>query len=506
MSASVRLLWRAVHALSAVGLSAALTVAHNRGYEDQSSVQAARGGNPGDVAVQGVRPDMSVSHNPDTTAPLPGPMLTSAAPQILGAEKPMLFFLFLVYDHINHEDTWARFFAPAIQGTDYRALVHCKSEESCRKNIRSLHRFEIIPSVPTTYCTDLVAGMNALLKAGLTLRPSGGSASDKFIFVSDSTVPVKPFATVQRRLTMAEAHSSDFCIFPRNEWAEVTGLAAGSGQSMTQVAVKHHQWIILNRKHAQQAVAHASEHMDLMQRFQLNTMSSPNTWRNTGCLDEFWHFAALFGSLSFQEEPTSIFLQDFTGEPLATNNFEIQGECSTFVHWPPRATGLFNNMTVLAQALSADAGTLVAPPSDLHPAVIHRLSKSSLLAMRSSWFLFARKVDSNAEFAGCGSLAEAFDNLVFSEEPRLPAGHTATWAGQGSWLDNRRAVVQIRTSEGALELSGAAPDMDAKGSYCGNNMKVVFSSGYSASATLSPDRGSLTWSNGVKWIRAGGAR
>mmetsp|Transcript_69674 Transcript_69674/g.130006 ORF Transcript_69674/g.130006 Transcript_69674/m.130006 type:complete len:485 (-) Transcript_69674:88-1542(-) len=435
--------------------------------------------------------------------PLAGPMVTTAAPHSIGSDKPMLFFLFMLYDKINHEELWNRFFTPAVQSVDYRALVHCKSESSCRQNIKSMHRFEIIPSVPTTYCTDLVAGMNALLKAALAMRGTAASDRDKFIFLSDSTVPVKRFAVMQHRLVMDEPHASDFCIFPRNEWAEVTSVTGGSGERVTQVAVKHHQWIILSRRHAVQAVEHANEHMDLMQRFQLNVFTASNSWRNTGCLDEFWHFAALFGSLRFQDEPQSIFLQDFTGEPLATNNYEIQGECSTFVHWPPRASGLVNNMTSLAQELASDPGTTVTPPSDQRPAVIRRLSKTSLMAMRNSWFLFARKVDSSAEFAGCGSLAEAFDGLVFAETPRPPASQEATWPGQGSWLDNRRSQVSIITNDGSLALKGVAPDMDATGSYCGDSMKVTFSTGYSASATLARDGQHLVWSNGVTWVRAG---
>lgn len=411
--------------------------------------------------------------------------------------KPQLFFLFLVYVKINNEAVWDRFFASAVRGVDYQALVHCKSEASCRSNIRSLHRFEIIPSVETQYCFDLVSGTNALLKAAL-LRSGAGSPLDKFVFVSDSTLPVKPFAAVQRQLTANEA--SDFCIFPRNEWAEVTETFVNGAvrASVMRVGVKHHQWVVLGRKHAMKAIQLAGTRQDLMHEFQLNM-----GFKNTGCLDEFWYFAILFDSFNLTGHPTNIHLQDFNGSPLSSANYEVQGHCNTFVHWVPRASGTHNNLTTMAQALLKDPGTDMTQATETRPASIARFSQTALAEMRSSSFLFVRKVEDGCSFSGCETLAEAFDNLVFSEPPRaLPGGEQeVTWRGAGTWLDNKRNPVSITGRDGSISLEGTGSKMKAKGSYCRDRITVVFTNGYKAQATLSADAVQLHWHNGVIWGR-----
>mmetsp|Transcript_34396 Transcript_34396/g.93162 ORF Transcript_34396/g.93162 Transcript_34396/m.93162 type:complete len:496 (-) Transcript_34396:37-1524(-) len=465
-------------------------------------------GNPG---VSGTRSFRTAAHDrsssegtptglqrrspPETAGPLPavGPLASSKAEAAL---KPQLFFLFMVYVKINNEEVWDRFFGPAVRGVDYQALVHCKSEDSCRANIKSLHRFEIVPSVETSYCFNLVGGMNALLKAAL-LRSGTGSASDKFVFVSDSTLPVKPFHYMHRQLTADT--NSDFCIFPRNEWAEVSEkyLNAPQHTSVTSVAVKHHQWVILSRGHAVMAVKHARENQNMMADFRLN-----EGFRNTGCLDEFWHFLTIFKSLRLTGVPTTIHLEGFNGGPLLTADYEIQGRCNTFVHWVPRASGSSNNVTFLARTLMHDPGTDIAPASETRPASIARLSRTALAELRSSPFLFARKIEDNCEFSGCESIAQAFRSVVFSSSPQQAVPEIVMpWRGDGAWLDTRRAVVRIASDGGSLRLSGASSGMDAKGSYCKDRIRVVFDNGFGSDATLSPDGVLLHWANGVTWGR-----
>jgi len=423
-------------------------------------------------------------------------------PPIGSARRPQIFFLFLVYSKINNEEVWERFFAPAVQGVDFRAFVHCKDEATCRQNIRAKYRFEIISSVATQYCFDLVSGMNALLTAALE---SGGEGTvyDKFVLVSDSTIPVKPFRHVHHRLTVEAGTNSDFCVFPRNEWAEVTETYLQNGKvqaPLTRVAVKHHQWIVLSREHAKLSVQRSPHLRNLMQTFQLNM-----GFKNTGCLDEFWHFATVFSSFNLTHSATTFYLQGFNGGPLVTGNYEIQGQCNTFVHWLPRASGLSNNITRTAKEIEGDPGTDIMPPTEKRPASIRRLSKASLTTLRNSWFLFARKVDDDCAFSGCESLAEAFDSVVFSSPPRPLAKSTATWRGHGTWLDNRGYPVSINSNEGSMKLTGAGDSMQAKGSYCGDWVDVIFVNGYRAMAILSADGLQLRWSNGVVWTKSIGA-
>lgn len=412
-----------------------------------------------------------------------------------GKFQPQVFFLFMVYDKINNVEVWERFLSSGIgKGVNYQALVHCKTEATCRGNIRS-HLFEIIPSVPTAYCTDLVGGMNALLHAAVLRSGAVENPNDKFVFVSDSTLPVEPLVPMVQRLTSDE--NSDFCVFPRNEWAEVPQNMPG-GVSVTHLAVKHHQWVVLSRKHAEQAVARSHMHQDLMSRFQLNM-----GYHNTGCLDEFWHFATLYPELVILDHPASnIALSGFNGG-ISNSNYEIQGKCDTFVHWVPRAEGRSNHMSYLAKALASDPGTIMAPATESRPASFSRLSGDALVSFRKSGFLFTRKVDDMAVFSGCASLADAFDQLIFKDNPSdvLP-GHEMPYAGQGDWLDNQRTIVSITSSHGSVRLQGTGSDMHATGGYCGNTIDIVFENGYRASATVSPNGQWLRWSNGAVWPRA----
>lgn len=406
--------------------------------------------------------------------------------------KPQVFFLFMAYSSINHMSIWERFFDGGDRGVDYTVLVHCVNEAACRKNLEAYPRFLVIPSVRTSYCHDLVSGMNALLKSALVVGGIG-SPFDKFVFISDSTLPVKPLSFVREQLTGDQ--SSDFCIFPRNEWAEVHE----ANSSSVRIAPKTHQWMVLSRKHAELSVEKSGQNLDLMKQLQLNMQHGSSKYTNTGCLDEFWHFATIYNSLQIKPGNEVLPVEDFNGGPLSTGSFEIQGRCDTFVQWVRRASGMTNNMTHLAQAMTVDAGTDLAPATQARPGSIHRFGRASLKALRKSAFLFVRKVSHTAAFSGCESLSEAFSALVF-QDGREDAAPQA-WDGAGIWLDNQRSRVSINSFEGAIRLAGEHPDMQAKGFYCGKRMEVAFSSGYKSSAVLSEDGKSLHWANGVTWPR-----
>jgi len=434
----------------------------------------------------------------DTPPTLPGDNSQLAPPPPAQAPvttvKPQLFFLFLVYVKINNEEVWNRFFSAAVHGIDFRALVHCKSEASCRENILAQHHYEIIPSVETGYCSNLVNGMNALLRAAIDKSAvvGTGSAFDKFVFISDSTLPVKNFHFVQQHL-LNDANSN-FCVFPRNEWAEITETFPGKAP-VTQAAIKHHQWVILSRKHAEMAVQRADWNANFMGRFQLN-----QGFRNLGCLDEFWYFATLFKTFDLSGNPESFHLLNFGGGEISTTSYEIQGQCDTFVNWHPQASGTNNNITRLAQSLSADPGTELTPLQTWQgrPASIRRFSQAALMTLRNSPFLFVRKVEDGAAFSGCGTLIDGFDNFILSEPPKVMQAQPA-WRGQGSWLDNRGSPVVISSVDGSMRLEGTDQSTHARGSYCGDSVDVVWPNGFAAVASLSTDGLRLRWSNGVVW-------
>merc|ERR1719469_1363959 len=113
--------------------------------------------------------------------------------------------------------------------------------------------------------------------------------------------------------------------------------------------------------------------MNLMQTLQLNM-----GYANTGCLDEFWHFTVAFPDVHLTTRTMTVPLEDFNGASLSTSDYEPQGRCDTFVHWVQRASGLSNNVTLLARELEHDAGTDMLPPSETRPASFKRLSRAGL--------------------------------------------------------------------------------------------------------------------------------
>mmetsp|Transcript_40607 Transcript_40607/g.61356 ORF Transcript_40607/g.61356 Transcript_40607/m.61356 type:complete len:244 (-) Transcript_40607:432-1163(-) len=241
--------------------------------------------------------------------------------------------------------------------------------------------------------------------------------------------------------------------------------------------------------------------MDLMVQLQLNLLHTNAAYQNTGCLDEFWHFATIFDSVKVKPGADRLWLEDFNGGPLDTGSFEIQGRCNTFVQWVQRASGMTNNITHLSQALTVDAGTDLAPATQARPGSIERFGRASIRALRKSPFLFVRKVSEEASFSGCESLTEAFSALVFKGKELDPSVEKV-WPGSGVWLDNQHSRVSVNSYEGSIRLAGTHKDMQAKGYYCGRNMQVTFGTGFKSSAIVSEDGQKLKWANGVVWERA----
>lgn len=183
-------------------------------------------------------------------------------------------------------------------------------------------------------------------------------------------------------------------------------------------------------------------------------------------------------------------------------NPEVQGQCNTFVNWGVRARGSNNNMTQLIDAMINDPGSDIEPSTDVRPSTIRSLSMRSLSLLRSSWFLFARKVDDEAPFSGCGNLADAFNRHVFTTPPQLLPGEGQIWAGHGMWADTRGLPINIISDMGSLKLHGSSPDMQATGFFCGTDMTVKFVTGYTTRASLSPDQQELRFENGAVWRRS----
>ena len=108
---------------------------------------------------------------------------------------PKVAFLGLIIDTILHEPVWEYFFQSAPLDA-FSLYVHRKPKMPPR--LRPFFRSTALPQKQSaaTKWGELVPGINALLRAALT-----DVNNYQFVFVSTSTIPVKPFVMVDQSST-----------------------------------------------------------------------------------------------------------------------------------------------------------------------------------------------------------------------------------------------------------------------------------------------------------------
>lgn len=326
--------------------------------------------------------------------------------------------MFMVDDHVPHAALWSRFFAGA-PADSWRALVHCQNAQSCREHgVHELPGFEMVATVPTWYCHDLVTAMAQLLRAALSINSGAASpgSREKFVFLSDSTLPIKSFREVHYALMSDD--DSDFCVFPREQWA--TGMI----ENREMLLVKHHQWLVLTREHAELFMRKwvpVTEDGDW--RVWVRSGPWPGEAVHVGphdfhhppsanwCTDEWAFIATTFGALEVtaDAEEFGARLPGFGGGPLFVDRARAQrtqGRCRTFSFWAREDGPAF---AALAQQVYEDHGSIIScyPQCQARPATFTRMSMRGLQAMKDSEFLFARKFEAAIELPD-------FDAVVLS--------------------------------------------------------------------------------------------
>jgi len=530
------------------------------------------------------------------------------------ASEPRIHFLFLITDRIQRIDIWQRFFF-AVPTERYRVLLHCKDIPKCSAQVKSsgwdmaLKPPEVIKeTMPTQYCTDLVSAENRLLEAALADRVETallakgrgfssdtfgtnftsqrkGSPLDKFVLLSDSSLPVKPFSTVFDILT--EKPDTRFCVFPRQEWAhaprevcedrhqrcpewrkkgecnknplymhfqcqkscevctDLAVLTEKYADSQVFVSPKVHEWKVLNRVDAERSVAlwHKGYLRHLMQSLHLNWHDG---YRNTGCLDEFWHFAALYGAFpqeclgkndahsrcsewaqkgECENNPAYMryhcqatcagcqipFWKFQGGSPFQfslADHAGVQGKCDTFVKWSIQgAMGNSNAMTALDDKLRAPENKvrLEKTTGGYRPETILSVSTGAIMALRDSSFLFARKFkESFSVVDDCKPTVDSWSNMVFDQH--YQKSDQEAWMGDGVWVDSNEHEVSITTDQKKpntfMIQNGHEPVWSGWGVTCGERFSVVFQNRQSMTGYLdASDGNTLIFSNGVKWRR-----
>jgi len=320
----------------------------------------------------------------------------------------VVYFLFMVNDKIEHEDIWKRFFRSAPHGS-WKVLVHCKDSAGCARNgvFTNNAGYVQVPTTPTWYCHDLVTAMAQLLIGALSMHAAPPGSHEKFVFLSESTLPIKPFSHIHSALLLDD--NSDICLFPSDQW----GSARADGTLVK--LIKHHQWVVLSRVHAE---------MFVRDWIPVNANSEWRIWLKSGawsaehrvltphsfyypphantCTDEYAFMATIFGAL----EPMSgsRYLPGFGGGHIDMDTHTSQGRCRTWSYWHydwDRADA------ALASEIANDVyGSKMScyPNCHARPASLEKLSAGSLHALRRSPFLFARKFSPSIWMPGYGPI------------------------------------------------------------------------------------------------------
>eukprot|EP00928_Gymnodinium_smaydae_P066220 TRINITY_DN4925_c0_g2_i1.p1 TRINITY_DN4925_c0_g2~~TRINITY_DN4925_c0_g2_i1.p1 ORF type:complete len:395 (+),score=36.31 TRINITY_DN4925_c0_g2_i1:57-1187(+) len=312
-------------------------------------------------------------------------------------EYPTLHLLFLIGDTLQFPDIWTAFFAGANAGK-LRVWVHCSTgRERCMQtaNLTVLPNVEVIETVHSQRIVDLMSPEVKLLENALAWRPERLSASrDKFVFLSGSTLPVKPLNTIYDSL-VAETRSQ-MCFDYVRKWPqhEVNGSRLA--------LAKTDQWVVLNRDHAAKLTqnweyVNASDAWQW--RFPMNgTMVESAGWKNSThpahrCTDEFAVFANLVGPVDVS-----------SGDDPDYTQHNIENKCLTFVAFSWRRNhdprfgreGLFKAFDVDPN-MSCDKDV---EERHGHPITFNGMGSVSMHALRASSYLFTRKFTDDAKLDG----------------------------------------------------------------------------------------------------------
>jgi len=233
--------------------------------------------------------------------------------------------------------------------------------------------------------------------------PEGGAAAspltgrptmEKFVIVSDSTLPVKPFSAVFKALT--ESNESDYCYNSVDQW----GTATMSGRNYT--IPKHWQWAVLNRTDAEQLVRRWRTPPGDGGMFEWNVTLPDGTevpraqfpW-SPETPDEQIESMAL-GAMELKTSDFFDEMERFRKEHRRCRTYLIFIPDIAVMKSAPPVVMTFDSRVNVTVRMTWDLATkVVGPPGRDHPAVFRRIGKQTMGVLRDSDYLFARKFEGN---------------------------------------------------------------------------------------------------------------
>ena len=230
----------------------------------------------------------------------------------LASGTPKVAFLFLTMKDFPWEELWDKFFqdAPKSQYSIYIHRALLKDEEQRKTQKLPLAKYGPIdvPWVRTAWCALFgveVASLFAAMEDPLNVQ---------FVFVSDSSVPLKPFSYVYDELARNSPQTSKICLASRamspHAKSEFTTQESTRScffrdflRDINPRTMKHHQWAVFNRPHAWKIVKYAEEALIVYEVAWLNAAPDLDVTAE-GCSDEAVPLAALLYSLEAEKKST----------------------------------------------------------------------------------------------------------------------------------------------------------------------------------------------------------
>jgi hypothetical protein len=311
-----------------------------------------------------------------------------------GVRDPTLHFLFMLMDNLPHSKQWASFFAGDIAGNRHVMWAHCVKRNDCKETL--LKEFPDVQLVSTVYSErfiDLVTPMVQLLRMALM---HSVRMEDKFCFVSDSTLPLKPFPELFSAIMAS--NTSDFCFHPEvgpshvPKWAPFPKDDKNYVQSVMNgtllTLAKSHQWSVLRRDHAEVLVQnwrspcrHVCNWTMPYSEVEINRNSFPCPM-NAQATDEFAVLANIIGPLNESMDQRGLL------------DFGISHKCHTWTSFLEKGGKTLerckeSNAAELNHHLSLASWSPYSHSG--HSDELRNLTNRTLLLLRSSPYLFARK-------------------------------------------------------------------------------------------------------------------
>jgi hypothetical protein len=200
-------------------------------------------------------------------------------------------FLFLIYDTLNLEELWHRFFLN-VDKNKYNIYIHIKHNVP----LKYFERYKLKNCIKTLYADiSLVCAQNILLEEALKDKNN-----EHFIFLSNSCVPFKNFEFIYNKLSIDKSY---FNIMPHEQCFPRCNYLLNYIECKN--IQKSSQWCILNRKHSKIIISYMNS-------------ENINLYKNIYAPDEICYI-------------TAIFINNLQEEIISTPN--LANNATTFTNW-----------------------------------------------------------------------------------------------------------------------------------------------------------------------------